>query len=536
MVITHAVDCSVAYSQEMGRNEAGEKPKDLVLTVPSFATQHERLALMAAGSLVDLNVLMLMEENTAAAVQYATDKTFSEEDGGSQLLLLYNLGASSLQVSIVKFESIEHKASKLSKAKPAPCVTVVAKAWDDTLGGQAFDNLIVEHLADQFNHQWNAKTKSKNKDVRTVPRAMTKLRIQANKIKHVLSANMEIPVYMESLHDDVTLQSHMTRKELEELAHKSGLLKRAIAPVAAVFEAANLTAADLTGPKVELIGAGMRVPSVQSALQDYFGDAATLGFHMNADESSAMGAAFAGANISTAFRVRHIGLTDLNPFPMTISLSNLATEEKGNKKKKKKKGDDEEEWSKKATIFKAMGKFGIKKTLAFTHDKDVFCEVDYDDVAEDADPSLSLPQGTEKTLERYNVTGIAAFAAEMEEKGLGKPKVSLQFELSTSGIAQLVKAEATVQETYMANVTEEIEVDDEDETDEEENATDTKEGEDEAGKDENKDSETVDDKDEAAANDTEASNDTVKVEDIKKKAKKKKTIVVEKVRFLFFSC
>jgi len=175
-----------------------------------------------------------------------------------------------------------------------------------------------------------------------------------------------------------------------------------------------------------------------------------------------------------------------------------------------------------------MGKFGIKKTLAFTHDKDVFCEVDYDDVAEDADPSLSLPQGTEKTLERYNVTGIAAFAAEMEEKGLGKPKVSLQFELSTSGIAQLVKAEATVQETYMANVTEEIEVDDEDETDEEENATDTKEGEDEAGKNEKKDSETVDDKDEAAANDTEASNDTVKVEDIKKKAKKKKTIVVEK--------
>jgi hypoxia up-regulated 1 len=148
----------------------------------------------------------------------------------------------------------------------------------------------------------------------------------------------------------------------------------------------------------------------------------------------------------------------------------------------------------------------VKKTIAFTHDKDVHCALDYQE-------NDMLPKGTEMTIERYNVTGVVAFAKEMEEKGLGKPKVSLQFELNPSGITALVKAEAAVEETY--TVEEEVEVDDEDA---EANPTET-------------DTETDVNATEAdAANATEGAENATKTNATKTEAKKpKKTIKVEKV-------
>ena len=126
-----------------------------------------------------------------------------------------------------------------------------------------------------------------------------------------------------------------------------------------------------------------------------------------------------------------------------------------------------------------------------------------------------LPRGTNEIIEKYNITGVETFAKEMEEKGLGKPKVSLQFELSTSGIIKLSKAEAAVEETY--TVTEEVEVDDE------ESSTDgSKEDKEKSG------ATTEDKSDETAPDETSA-------ETNKEEPKKKKTISVEKVRSEFSS-
>lgn len=491
MVLSHAVDISVAYSAESG--SPIPPPTDAVLTVSCYATQQERKALLDAADLADLNILALIEENTAAALQYAIDKTFEE---GDELILFYNMGGSALQVSLVRFFSYEPPV-KYGKAKSSPGFEVLAKAWDDTCGGEAFDHLLVEHLADEFNKQYE-KARGSTTEVRENQRAMTKFRIQANKIKHVLSANTEIPVIMESVHDDVSLKTIMTRAQLEDMA--ASLLVRATAPVARVLAMANKTAADLTA--IELLGGGMRIPRVQSELSKAVGGM-DLGMHINADESMALGAAFAGANISTAFRVRHVGMTDINPFAMNVTLSDIITEDTV--------VYSEEPWTKKATIFKANAKMGVKKTIAFTHDTDVQVALDYQD-------NEMLPTGTELAIERYNVTGVVAFAKEMEEKGLGKPKVSLQFELDASGITALVKAEAAVEETY--TVEEEVEVDDEEA---EANATATDavnatEGAEDAN------ATTAED-----ANATKAENAT-KVENATKAEKKpKKTIMVEKV-------
>jgi hypoxia up-regulated 1 len=195
----------------------------------------------------------------------------------------------------------------------------------------------------------------------------------------------------------------------------------------------------------------MRIPRIQTELAEKTG--LELGLHMNADESMALGAAFLGANVSTAFRVRHVGLTDVNPFAMQVSLTDLQSP-----------SSSSEKWSKDAVIFKAFGKFGVKKTIAFTHDQDVHCSLDYV-------PDNLLPKGTKPNIESYNITGVAEFAKEMEEKQLGKPKVTLQFELSLSGITSLIRAEATVEETYIVEEEEEVE-DDESTEETAENATD----------------------------------------------------------------
>ena len=367
MVLKHAKEMTVAYGKEKGNEFTNVH--DCVLTVPSFATQAERQAYLDAASLAEFNVLGLLDENTAAALNFGMDKTMEEP----KIYLFYNLGGSSLQVSVVKYHAYEVPESKYSKKmKSIGSIEVLGKAWDQTLGGEAFDNRLVDYMADHFNREWR-KARGHEKDVRDIPNAMTKLRLQANKVKQVLSANQEIPVHLDSLYDDMSLSMQISRAQFEELC--DDLMERAVTPVHDAIKMANLTLDDID--EIELIGGGMRVPKVQADLSAALGGK-ELGLHINSDESMALGAAFFGANISTAFRVRNVGLTDINPFPVKVTLKDL---------EEAKPKDGEEPWFKDATVFKALGKLGVKKTIAFTHDSDVHCSLDY------ADPE-NLPEGT----------------------------------------------------------------------------------------------------------------------------------------------
>jgi len=426
------------FSRDYGAQGA---VKDVVLTVPSFYTQREREALVDAVSLADYNVLSLLDENTAAALHYGIDRAETEDKN----VLFYNLGASSLQVSVATFGSYEQAAKGGAKPKRVGAFTVRSKAWDATLGGLSFDHRIVEHCADEFNHKHFPQGED---DVRKSSRAMTKLRIQAKKIKEVLSANSETSFYIEGLYADRDMSLRVTRAKFEEVA--SDLFVRAAAQIDHVLERAGLTLDDIHD--IELVGGGMRVPKVQEVLKERLGGR-ELGMHINSDESMALGAAFHGANVSTAFRVRHVGMTDVNPFPIGVELADLPKTEEGRGRlaslfglgkkavaeEEAEKASEDEEWTKKATVFKSFGKLGVKKTIAFTHDTDVHCAVRYDE-------DDLLPVGTEHSIANYEISGIEAFAKEMDEKQLGKPKVTMQFELSGSGICTLLRAEAAVEE------------------------------------------------------------------------------------------
>merc|ERR1711871_1847034 len=196
---------------------------------------------------------------------------------------------------------------------------------------------------------------------------------------------------------------------------------------------------------VELLGGGVRMPKVKRMLEEYFKPAKLdLGQHLNGDEAMALGGAFRAANLSTAFRVRKVGVQDISTFGVSLKLETLPSKPGffgslfGSSDKKKESSG--EEWTKMTPLYPRKSNVPSKvKTVAFNYDKDILCKIEYD---QDAD--TPLPIGTDRLLAVYNITGIAEFAKETESKGLGQPKVHLSFSLDSSGVVALNKAEATV--------------------------------------------------------------------------------------------
>merc|ERR1711998_691245 len=194
-----------------------------------------------------------------------------------------------------------------------------------------------------------------------------------------------------------------------------------------------------------LLGGGVRMPYVKKVLKEYFEPAKLeLGQHLNGDEAMALGAAFRAANISTAFRVRKVGIQDISSFGVSLKLETLASKPGGFfgglfGGGADKKSEDAPEWSKQTPLYPRLSSIPSKtKTVAFNYDKDILCKIEYDD-------DQPLPEGTSKLLAVYNITGVADFAKETESKGLGQPKVHLSFTLDSSGVVSLNKAEATVE-------------------------------------------------------------------------------------------
>jgi hypoxia up-regulated 1 len=452
------------HARDMTKSYGGKMIKDCVLTVPSSFTQHERAALYTAAAIADFNVLSLIEENTAAALNFGMDRNFDSPT----TVLFYNMGASTTQVTVVNFTSYAAKESG-SKNKTVSQFEVVAKAWDSSLGGFSFDMALTELLADRFNAAWAAKLAKSNKpsegnDIRKFSRPMTRLRLEALKIKEVLSANNEIPLKIEQLHAEVDLVTKVTRAELEQACQP--LFARAVDVIQSALSMGNLTLADITA--VELLGGSVRVPKVKKTLEEYFraGDL-ELGQHLNGDEAMALGAAFRAANLSTAFRVRKVGMQDISSFGIAVHLSDApeAPASKGFFDSVASMFTSSESkdgvaapvavdgsvaaaagaaWTKRAALFPRLSAVPSKiKTVTFSHDKDIVCRLEYELEGESA---RLLPAGTHPLVAVYNISGISKFVAENADKvSAAAPKVHLSFQLDSSGMVTLSKAEITLE-------------------------------------------------------------------------------------------
>eukprot|EP00968_Pinguiococcus_pyrenoidosus_P009144 scaffold707_cov240-Pinguiococcus_pyrenoidosus.AAC.12 len=439
------------FSEGITKAFSGSQVRDAALAVPAWYTQSERQAILDAARLADLNVLTLVDTSTAVALQWAIDRVYEEE----HYVLFYDMGSGGTEVAVAKFYPMADKGKNVSAFE------VLGKGWDEGLGGYTFDLAMTEILADKFNRQLSG-----GDDVRGNSKSMAKLREHARKVKEILSANAEIPVNIEGLHNDIDFRSHVTRAEFEQATRD--IVPRVSQPILDALQMAGMNASQIH--EIELIGGSVRIPAVKAAIEKqlkelgwgssgggFWNRDVTLGQHLNGDEACALGTAFRAANLSTAFRVRKVGLTEKSVYPINATL--VASEggagaSKGllgglfGSKDKGAKAQEEAAWSKTTSLFKAAtpvdGRHGAKKTLALTRDHDLFIKVFYD-VGEGS----RFPAGVDQVLGTYNVTGVAGFAKEMADKGLDAPKISLTFRLQPSGVMVLERAEATVEEVTM---------------------------------------------------------------------------------------
>lgn len=286
---------------------------DVVITTPIFYTAAERQALFDAASVAGLRP-KLVSDGAAAAVNFALTRQFTKPERH----LFFDSGAGSTRATLVEFSTKQVQADSIlsigSTQKEATVIQVLSAGWDRQASGLALDILLRDHLAGLFQTQHGSKLA---KPVKDQPRAMARLLKEANRVKHILSANADASSNVEGLADDIDFRAKVTRDEFESLADKAGLRSRFGQPATDALKEAKLTINDIDS--VIYVGGTTRVPLVQAALREAGVPDAKIAQNVNADEAAVMGAAFYGASFNPQFRMKTIRAHDGNPYPVVLT-------------------------------------------------------------------------------------------------------------------------------------------------------------------------------------------------------------------------
>jgi heat shock protein 4 len=266
---------------------------DMVLSVPAWFTDIQRRSLMDAAEIAGVKLLRLMNDTTAAALGYGITKLdLPSAEEKPRRVAFVDIGHSNYTCSIVEFRKGE--------------LAVKATAYDRHFGGRDFDRALVDHFAAEFKEKYKIDIKSNGK-------AMVRVHAAAEKMKKILSANLQAPLNIESLMNDVDVHAMMKREELETLVEP--LLARAHVPLEQALLEAKLKAEDID--IIELVGGCTRVPALKERIQKFFGKG--LSFTLNQDEAIARGCAFSCAILSPVFRVRDFAIHDIVNYPIEFT-------------------------------------------------------------------------------------------------------------------------------------------------------------------------------------------------------------------------
>ncbi len=265
----------------------GQPVSQAVITVPAYFTDAQRQATKDAGKIAGLEVLRIVNEPTAASLAYGLDK---ESD---QKILVFDLGGGTFDVSILDIAD--------------GVFEVLATAGNNRLGGDDFDNKIVDYLVDTFKS-------SDGVDLRGDRMAMQRLREAAEKAKIELSGTMSSNINLAYITADATGPKHMditlTRAKFDELT--ADLVQKTMDPVKRAMSDASVTPSDID--KILLVGGSTRIPAVQEAVKNYFGKEPFKG--INPDECVAIGAAIQAAVLTGD--VKGLLLLDVTPLSLGI--------------------------------------------------------------------------------------------------------------------------------------------------------------------------------------------------------------------------
>ncbi|KAL4900031.1 heat shock 70 kDa protein [Aspergillus multicolor] len=268
----------------------GGTVNNAVVTVPAYFNDSQRQATKDAGLIAGLNVLRIINEPTAAAIAYGLDKKVE----GERNVLIFDLGGGTFDVSLLTIEE--------------GIFEVKATAGDTHLGGEDFDNRLVNHFVQEF------KRKHK-KDLSTNARALRRLRTACERAKRTLSSAAQTSIEIDSLFEGVDFYTSITRARFEELCQD--LFRGTMEPVERVLRDAKIDKSSVH--EIVLVGGSTRIPKIQKLVSDYFNKEANKS--INPDEAVAYGAAVQAAILSgdtSSKSTNEILLLDVAPLSVGI--------------------------------------------------------------------------------------------------------------------------------------------------------------------------------------------------------------------------
>ncbi|KAL5615272.1 hypothetical protein BROUX41_005323 [Berkeleyomyces rouxiae] len=292
-----------------------------VITIPVFFTTEEKRAVHLAAKLAGLEILDLIGDSAAVGLNYATTRQFpSVSDGlAPEYHLVFDMGAGSTKASVLRFQARSVKdVGKYNKTVQE--VHVMSYGWDRSLGGDVLNTLIIDDIAAKFAESPKAQAISATSDkILAHGRAVSRMTKEAQRLRHVLSANINTQANFEGLFEDIDFKYKLTRADFEEMA--APYFERVGSAIQTALTKANLEVSDLSS--VILHGGASRTPFVRRELEKIIGSAEKIRASVNSDESAVMGAVFRGAEISPSFRVKDIRLTETTPYSAGIKWTNV---------------------------------------------------------------------------------------------------------------------------------------------------------------------------------------------------------------------
>lgn len=295
--VTQLTSMMLIKLKELAETEIGSKVTDCCISVPCFYNDAQRLALLNAIQIAGLNCLRLFNETSAVALNFGIFQKLEE----AQNVVFVNIGHQDLQCC----------AANVIKGS----LTVTATSWDASLGGRAFDLILLDHFNEAIKEKFKIDPKSK-------ARPRLRLEQECEKVRKMMTANgTPVPLNIEMLMDDKDVSCRIDREEFEGLAEP--LFKRLVKAFEVLLERGGLKADQID--RVEIVGGSSRIPKVKQLVEEFFGK--TPGVTMNSDEAVAKGCALQAAIASPVFSVKDFELKEKTPYGIKLSWSSVDADE-----------------------------------------------------------------------------------------------------------------------------------------------------------------------------------------------------------------